>query len=74
MKNQELKMRGVIVLDLEGSFADIADINREIEKFCADIGQDDTVVSHIHGIKTRKGNALIESLASITFRHKGVEL
>lgn len=68
MKNG-LKMRGVIVVDLEGSFNDIADINRELEKFTENLAQDSTVVSSIAGVKTRKGDQLIEDLDSVVFRH-----
>jgi len=68
MKNG-LKMRGVIVVDLEGSFNDIADINRELEKFTENLAQDSTVVSSIAGVKTRKGDQLVEDLDSVVFRH-----
>lgn len=68
MKNG-LKMRGVIVVDLEGSFNDIADINQELENFAKHLVQDSTVVSSIAGVKTRKGEQLVEDLDSVVFRH-----
>ena len=68
MKNG-LKMRGVIVVDLEGSFNDIADINQELENFAKHLVQDSTVVGSIAGVKTRKGDQLVEDLDSVVFRH-----
>ena len=55
MKNK-IKMRGVIVLDLEGTFNEIADVNRELEKFAENIGQDPVTINCVAGVKNRKGD------------------